>query len=93
MERKIKQVRFYQAIEWEGAQTTFIRPDMSQMGGVRIHGSKHVDIKRTDDGVVLSSEKDCVEVFAANIAYIAYEMTAPATKSAKPDSPKSSKGA
>lgn len=72
VERKIRLVKFYQSVEFQGKQLTHIVPDPAKSSGIRTD-AEPIQLQKTPVGILVQTSKDCVEVFNTNIAYVAYE--------------------
>lgn len=68
----IKQVKVYQSVTFEGAQNSYFTPS-SYMS---IRTSKpEIQIEELENGaIVVTSDRDCIKIGIANIAFIQYDL-------------------
>lgn len=69
----IKQVKVYQSVKFEGGEHSYFIPEKFR-GLMKMPA---MSIEELDNGQVLvKSDKDCIKIGHANVAFIQYEMEA-----------------
>lgn len=69
---KIKQVKVYQSVKFEGAENSFFTP--SQYLSIRT-SKPEITITEAENGcVIIKSENDLIKIGANNVAFIQYDM-------------------
>lgn len=70
---KIKMIKVYQAVEFEGNSVSYFTPKEWYEASLTIRtNAPQVVIEELPEGFLIRSEKDIVKVLNANIAYIKY---------------------
>lgn len=78
---KIKQVKVYQSVKFEGAENSYFTP--SQYMSVR-SSKPNVQIEEGEHGsVIIRSDKDMIKIGANNVAFIQYDMESEDVKEQK----------
>lgn len=78
---KIKQVKVYQSVKFEGAENSYFTP--SEYMSVRTT-KPEVSIEESEHGsVIIKSDKDMIRIGANNVAYIQYDISAESLKDSK----------
>lgn len=72
MAMKIKQVRVYQSVFFEGAERSYFNSKEYMDTMTTRPNAPVVDIQETEEGVILRSVRDTIKVFRTNISAISY---------------------
>lgn len=69
---KIKQVKVYQSVKFEGAENSYFTP--SQYLSIRT-SKPEITLEETENGsVIVTSKLDKIKIGPANVAFIQYDM-------------------
>lgn len=83
MAMKIKQVRVYQSVFFEGAERSYFNSKEYMDTMTTKPNAPVVDIEETHEGVMLRSTRDTIKVFRTNISAISYMEVADTKKASE----------
>lgn len=77
---KIKHIKLYQAAKFAGTQQSYFNSE-AYVDKTQVSTVHTVNLEKTDCGILIWNDADCIEVYHTNIAFVQYD-SGPTTKKA-----------
>lgn len=68
---KIKHVKVYQSVKFEGKEQTYFNTK-EYRNEMQVLSIPSVEIEKTPTGILVYNDKDCIEIYQTNIAFVQY---------------------
>ena len=69
---KIKHVKVYPSVKFEGKEQTYFNAK-EYRNEMQVVSIPSVEIEKTPSGILIYNNKDCIEIYQTNIAFVQYD--------------------